>query len=202
MHSVTVPPMHDDDPAALTGRRGALLDQLTDLFLARGIRGFTLEDLATELSCSKSTLYALAPSKEQLAARVVEYFFRRAARRVETQVARRRSPAARVREYLLAVAGELSAASPTFLADVAANALTRGSYERHTAIAADRIRALVAAGVESGDFRAVDPVFLGEVVAAGMDAIERGGVTSRTGLTHAEAYAQLAALVLAAVRTA
>ena len=201
MHAVDSPQLHADGTSALTGRQSALLDQLTDLFLTRGFRGFTLEDLAVELSCSKSTLYALATSKEQLASRVVEYFFRRAAGRVETQVVRRRSPAARVREYLLAVASELAAASPTFLADVAANPLTRGSYERHTAIAADRIRALVAAGVESGDFRAVDPVFLGEVVAAGMDAIERGGVTTRTGLTHAEAYAQLAALVLSAVRT-
>lgn len=201
MHAVTSPQLRADGTTALTGRQGVLLDQLTDLFLTRGFRGFTLEDLATELSCSKSTLYALAASKEQLAARVVEYFFRRAAGRVEAHVDRRRSAAARVREYLLAVAAELAAASPTFLADVAANPLTRGSYERHTAIAADRIRALVAAGVESGDFRAVDPVFLGEVVAAGMDAIEHGGVTTRTGLTHAEAYAQLAALVLAAVRT-
>lgn len=184
----------------LTGRRGELLDRLTDLFLARGFRGSTLGDVAAELSCSKSTLYALAASKEQLAARAVEHFFRRAAGRVEADVARRRSPAARVREYLLGVAGELAAASPTFLADVASNALTRASYERHTAIAADRIRSLVAAGVESGDFRSVDPVFLGEVVAAAMDAIERGGITSRTGLTHAEAYAQLAALVLASVR--
>ena len=201
MHSVTTPQWRADGTTVLTGRQGVLLDQLTELFLARGFRGFTLEDIAGELSCSKSTLYALAGSKEQLAARVVEYFFRRAAGHVEAQVARRRSPAARVREYLLAVAGELAAASPAFLADVAANPLTRGSYERHTAIAADRIRELVAAGVESGDFRAVDPVFLGEVVAAGMDAIERGGVTTRTGLTHAQAYAQLAALVLAAVRT-
>lgn len=187
-------------PTELTGRQGVLLDRLTDLFLARGFRGSTLDELAADLSCSKSTLYALAPSKEQLAATVVEHFFRRAAVRVEQGVARRRTAATRVREYLLGVAGELSAASPAFLADVAAHPVTRASYERHTAIAADRVRALVAAGVASGDFRAVDPVFLGEVVAAAMDAIERGGVTQRTGLTHADAYGQLAALVLAAVR--
>jgi AcrR family transcriptional regulator len=185
----------------LSERQGVLLDALTDLFLADGFRGFTLDEVAARLACSKSTLYALAPSKEQLAARAVEHFFRRAATRVEEGVARRRNAATRVREYLLGVAGELSVASPAFLADVAAHPLTRASYERHTAIAADRVRALVAAGVASGDFRAVDPVFLGEVVAAAMDAIERGGVTTRTGLTHAEAYAQLAALVLAAVRT-
>lgn len=182
----------------LSGRQEELLDALTDLFLARGFRGLTLADLAAELSCSKSTLYALAPSKHTLAARVVEHFFRRAAARVEAGVARRRRAAPRVRAYLDGIAEQLAAASPAFLADVAADPVTRGSYERHTAFAADRVRALLAAGQRSGEFRAVHAVFAGEVVAAAMDAIERGGVSERTGLTHAQAYAQLASLVLAA----
>jgi AcrR family transcriptional regulator len=54
-------------PSAVTGltrRQAELLDQLEALFLAEGFARFTLEDLAVRLHCSKSTLYALAGSKE------------------------------------------------------------------------------------------------------------------------------------------
>src|SRR5262249_37346702 len=47
----------------LTGRQRALLAELEELFLAEGFLGFTLDDLAAKTRCSKSTLYALAPSK-------------------------------------------------------------------------------------------------------------------------------------------
>ncbi|MGN0066022.1 MAG: TetR/AcrR family transcriptional regulator, partial [Nocardioides sp.] len=63
-------------------RRSARLDQLVDglveLFLAEGFLPFSLEDLAVRLKCSKSTLYSLAPSKEQLFVTVVRNYFRRA----------------------------------------------------------------------------------------------------------------------------
>ena len=63
---------------ALTRRQAQLLDQLEELFLAEGFARFTLDDLAVRLHCSKSTLYALADSKEQLALRVIRHFFRKA----------------------------------------------------------------------------------------------------------------------------
>ncbi len=184
---------------ALTPRQSGVLDALVDLFLAQGFRDLGLDDMAAHVRCSKSTLYSLAGSKEQLVARCVEHFFRRAAEHVEARVAAEPSPVGRVREYLLAVAAELDAASDVFLDDVADNPATRHSYERHTQIAANRVRDLVGAASE------LDPVrsrFLGELAAATMDAIERGGVTQRTGLSHAEAYAELATVVLAAADAA
>ena len=47
-------------------RREELLDELMELLLTEGFAGFTLDDLAARLRCSKRTLYALAASKEQL----------------------------------------------------------------------------------------------------------------------------------------
>ncbi|MFD6073446.1 TetR/AcrR family transcriptional regulator, partial [Amycolatopsis lurida] len=47
-----------------TARQRALLSELEAVFLAEGFSQFTLDDLAARLHCSKSTLYALAPSKE------------------------------------------------------------------------------------------------------------------------------------------
>src|SRR5664280_1475061 len=53
-----------------TRRQSELFDRLVDLFLIEGFADLTLEDIAGRLRCSKSTLYALAHSKEQLAVAV------------------------------------------------------------------------------------------------------------------------------------
>src|SRR3954470_11637208 len=97
--STTVPPAE----GALTRRQAELLDQLEGLFLAEGFARFTLDDLAVRLRCSKSTLYALAGSKEQLALRVVRHFFRKATDAVEAQTLRQTDPGLRVVAYLSAV---------------------------------------------------------------------------------------------------
>ncbi len=180
-----------------TRRQSELFDRLVDLFLIEGFADLTLEDIAGRLRCSKSTLYALAHSKEQLAVAVVTHFFRRAASRVEERVlAAGPDPRARVVAYLTAVADELRPASPDFRAAIADFPPGRAVYERNTRIAADRVRALIAEGVASGAFRDAHAEFVGEVAAVAMAGIQRGDVTARTGLTDAEAYAELATLVL------
>jgi AcrR family transcriptional regulator len=188
-----------DRPVRLESPRvAAIRDDLTELFLAQGFVGLDLDAMAAHARCSKSTLYGIAESKEQLVAQCVEYYFRRAAQRVGAAVDAQAEPTGKVRTYLTAVAAELSTASNEFLRDVDSRAATRESYERHTAIAATRVRELITATADGpGGVRAH---FLGEVTAAAMDAIERGGVSTRTGLTHAEAYAELADVVLAAIR--
>ena len=68
---------------ALTQRQAELLSRLETLFLNEGFGHLTLDDIASRLHCSKSTLYALAGSKEQLAVRVVGRYFKGAAERIE-----------------------------------------------------------------------------------------------------------------------
>ena len=53
-------------PGRRTRRQSELLDRLLVLFLEQGFSRFTLDDLAAELRCSKTTLYALAPSRTVL----------------------------------------------------------------------------------------------------------------------------------------
>src|SRR3954452_5224676 len=141
----------------LTRRRAELLDQLEQLFLRQGFASFTLEELALRLRCSKSTLYALAGSKEQLALRVIRHFFRKATDAVEAQTVTETDPALRVTAYLTAVARALSPAGPAFHGDLDAFAPGREVYERNTALAADRVRELIADGVTRGRFREVHP---------------------------------------------
>src|SRR5262245_23155210 len=91
-------------------RRGEILDGLVHLFLAEGFLHFSLEDLAIRLQCSKSTLYVVAPSKEQLIAAVVRAFFRRATDHVEESLADETDPVQRIRVYLEAISRELAPA--------------------------------------------------------------------------------------------
>ena len=182
--------------AALTRRQAELLDQLEALFLAEGFARFTLEDFALRLRCSKSTLYALAESKEQLALRVIRHFFRKATDVVEAQTVTESDPALRVTAYLSAVARALAPAGPVFHRDLDAFGPGREVYERNTAAAADRVRSLIADGVAQGRFREVHPALIADTVTTLMFRIGRGDTARATGLDDATAYRELAALLL------
>lgn len=182
-----------------TPRQADLLDRLVDLMAAEGFSAFTLDDLAARLSCSKTTLYALADSKQELVVEVTKQYFQRATAAVEAAVAEAEGPAARVTAYLDAVADQLAPLSRRFMDDLAGFGPAAAVYRRNTAAAADRIRHLIAAGVDAAEFRPVHAAFVGEVVAATMFEIQRGQMFARLDLSDAEAYAELASFVVAAL---
>jgi AcrR family transcriptional regulator len=184
------------DDAVLTRRQAELLDQLEGIFLAEGFARFTLEDLAVRLRCSKSTLYALAGSKERLSLRVIRHFFRKATDAVEAQTVSETDPALRVTAYLNAVARALAPAGPAFHRDLDSFEPGREVYERNTALAADRVRELIAEGVAQGRFREVHPGLIADTVTTLMFRIGRGDTARATGLDDAAAYRELAALLL------
>jgi ribosomal protein S16 len=102
----------------------------------------------------------------------------------------------RIEVYLLAVADELRPASAEFMDDVAGFPPTREIYERNTAIAAERVKQLILDGIESKAFRDVPTAFIAEVVSSVMVRIQQRSVARNTGLSDAEAYADLASLIV------
>lgn len=164
------------------------------MFLAEGFLHLSVEDLAVRLKCSKSTLYAVAPSKEQLVVAVVRGFFRRAAERLDAQLEPIVDPEQRLRVYLHGIAVELAPASRQFHADLEAFAPTRELYARNSEWAAANVRAMVRAAARPD--RPVDAVFLGGVAALVIDGIQRGRLRVLTDLDDAEAYEGLADLLL------
>jgi AcrR family transcriptional regulator len=180
-----------------SARRAEILDGLVELFLAEGFLNFSVEDLAERLQCSKSTLYAVAPSKEQLITAVVRAFFRRAAERVDATLARETDPVARIGTYLEAISAELAPASSAFFADLDMFTPAREIYVHNTAIAARNVQDLVrAAGLPA---RTLDAAFIGAVAGATMESIQRGEIAAMTGLSSAAAYRLLADLIVASV---
>lgn len=69
-------------------RRDELVRELASLFLDEGFLEFGIGDLATRLQCSRSTLYTVASSKEQIVLAALRHFFREATTRIEDKVAR------------------------------------------------------------------------------------------------------------------
>jgi len=181
-------------------RREELLDALTELFLTDGFLELGVGDLAARLRCSRSTLYLVAQSKEQIVLAVLRHFFRGAADRIEAEVAREPDAGLRLAVYLRAVARELAPASAAFYADLAAYVPGREIYAENTRHAARRVQRLVDAGVAAGAMRLVDAAFVGGAVAAVMTAIQDGEIAAATGLADAAAYEALADLVMSGLR--
>lgn len=178
-----------------TRRRTELFDGLLALMLGDGFAHLQIADLAARLHCSRSTLYTLAGSKEQLVTKTVTHFFRTATDQVESRVADAATSRDAVVEYLIAVGDALSPASAQFMADLHAFAPTRELYEQNTAAAAARVRELIAAGVAAGEFRDVDAAFAGDLAATMVSRIQRRDVEAHTGLDDAQAYRQLASIL-------
>lgn len=190
-------------PPVRTTRRSArqeeLLGLLVDLFLAEGFAQFHVEELALRLRASKSTLYALGASKEQLIATVVRRFFRQATAEVEAGVERESDPLRRITAYLEGIAVALAPASEQFYEDLANLAPTRDIYAMNTRMAGRRVRELVRQAERPG--RPVDSAFLGAATAVVMESIQQGRLRELGAAgSDADAYRSLADLLVAALR--
>lgn len=176
--------------------RARILEQLRELFLAEGFADVTIADLADRLSCSRTTLYLVASSKEQIVVAAVRSYFKQATAGVEERIAAVTDPVERLGAYLDAVAAGLQPASEAFRRDVAAFPPAREVYRQNTAYAAERVRALIDEGVVAGSLRPVETAFVAAAVGAVMTAIQSRSIASATGLGDAAAYRELSDLVL------
>ena len=175
--------------------RQALVEDLIALYLAEGFLRFGMADLAARLRCSKSTLYAIAGSKERIIVTAVRAFFRRATERVEDAIVGQEDSPQAVSVYLEAIAAQLRPASPRFFADLDAFEPAGEIYRQNTQDAARRVQRLVRAIDDAPG--PLTSVFAGAVAGQLMEAIHRGEIEALTGLDDASAYHQLAALLTA-----
>lgn len=182
-----------------TRRQSELFKRLTEILVAEGFAQVTLDQLADRLRCSKTTLYSLADSKASLVVEVVKYFFRESTAEVEARVAATRDPRAKITEYLNAVSERLRPLSRHFMDDLAAFAPAADVYRQNTTAAANRIRQLIAEGIEAGVFRPVHAAFAAEMTAATMVGIQSGDMFRRLEMSDADAYAELSSLLIGAL---
>jgi AcrR family transcriptional regulator len=193
LRSVQIKPRRD----RASVRRDELIDELIELFIREGFLDFSIEDIARELKRSKSTLYSVADSKEQIFVAVARAFFRRATARIEEQLQKADERHGRIGSYLKAISDEFASASPEYFADLDAFAPTRDIYRANMDAASQRVQDLVLEAVP--ETSRADATFLGTVAAQIMEAVHRGDIEQSTGLEHPAAYRALGNLIEAGV---
>ncbi|MFJ2211132.1 TetR/AcrR family transcriptional regulator [Streptomyces sp. NPDC101062] len=183
----------DDD------RRDELLGRLQAIVLTEGFARLTVDTLAARLQCSKSTLYAISSSRHHLVATVLKSFFRDAADRVEKEVTEVADPARQIATYLAAVGAQMRRMSAACYDDMLDDDATREIYTVNSLAATRRVREMIHAGVESGDFRSVHAEFVSQAVGLLIDGIQSRELLGSTGLSSGDAFVELSNLVLAAL---
>ena len=177
-------------------RRERLLDELEEIFLAEGFSTLTIDELCRRLSCSKSTLYAVARTREQIIQAVVRHFFAGATAAVEARLDPEASPAERIVSYLGGVGAAMHRNSYAFYSDMVTFAPTAEIYRRNAHAAAQRVQAMIEEGVRDGSFRRADAALAGLTVAYLMDGVQSGEVLDATGLNAGDAFTELGQLLI------
>ncbi|MEV5831632.1 TetR/AcrR family transcriptional regulator [Spirillospora sp. NPDC052242] len=170
--------------------------QLEGILLAEGFTGLTMDELAARTNCSKSTLYSIAGTKEQLVIAVTKRFFGRAAEEIEAAVAAEDDARQRIATYLTGVGTAMRRQSPDFYIDMVGFRPTAEIYQRNSSTAARRVGEMIDDGVRQGVFRPVDGTFAAQLIALAIDGVQSGELLRTTGLSAGDAFAELGDLLL------
>ena len=176
-------------------RREQLLDELEAIMLAEGFAHLRIGSLAERLHCSRSTLYKLAPSKDEL----FESVYARWADRIVAEAiafAEQGSTPAEKIVRMGKVAGRLQAkGSPEFWRDVRDNPTTAAVMGRTRAIGYRRVQAFLDEGIAAGTVRPMNTAFIGYLVWAGAVASRDPDLMIEYGITTDEAVELIGELV-------
>lgn len=181
-------------------RRDEILQRVEQLILAEGFASLTIDDIAARLRCSKSTLYAVASSREQLVIAAIKRFLRVRAQTIEDRVAAVDGGAPkRIATYLTSIRDGMADMSRACYDDMRDFEATDELYRMNADASAAKVRALIQEGLADGTFRPVHAEFVGEAVALLIDGIMRGAFLERIGMSDGEAYGELGGLILLAL---
>jgi AcrR family transcriptional regulator len=149
---------------ALTDRQRELLDQMETLF-AGGFADLTMAGLAARLNCSLRTLYALAPSRDELVLIVVDRNLWRTGRVARDAIGHDLAPLDAVRAYLEAATVAVSGWTETFARDLGTVPAAQRLAAEHDEYLFAVTRTLLDLAVERGDIPDVDTAAVARVLA-------------------------------------
>lgn len=184
---------------ARTQRQQEVFAHLRAMFLTEGFAHFTIDGAAARLQCSKSTIYALGRTREDLVRAVLVDFFKDVATGTDAALAAPGAVSDRLLNYLDAMARELEPASAQFMRDVATSPAASEVYATNTRVATSKLRALIDDGVSSGEFRPAPTALVAEIIASAMDRIQQH--TMQHGSGDATSYRALGELIVHGVAT-
>lgn len=169
-------------------RSARLFDDLLGLFLAEGFLHLTTDEIARRLRCSKTTLYQIAPSREEIYAAVVDRYLERVR---DDGVAAVKAAA----DFPSAMIGLLGAgvsaareASWEFVRDMRRHPASRRRLDLHQRRRVADLERLVDAGIREGAFQGFHPRMVAELILALIGRVFEPDLLASVGLSLAEAY--------------
>lgn len=173
-----------------------MLGELETVFFKEGFRSLTIQELAARLHCSRSTLYDLAPSKDELVLLVIDRLLQRVGRQAMAQVRALDDPLRRLHAYMSTASAALSPGAQAFSADVAAHPGAHRLFQDHYRYATSVCAELIQEGIDREVFREIDARLVAEFLYAGLDRLQDPEVLQMTRHTNAEAIQQMFDVVL------
>jgi AcrR family transcriptional regulator len=190
------PPRLGPSSSELSDRGRELLDAIEKIIVAEGFASLTVGALAARLKCSRSTLYSLAPSKDELVLVVVDRRLRRIGRIKQARLRDLEDPVDKLQMLIASEHLNLQRTSLRFTEDVARTPAVQRLIADHLRFGVAQLRDVIEEGVAAGRFRAVHSQLVAEVIDVGLERIQRPELLRETGLTFDDATAELIQLLL------
>jgi AcrR family transcriptional regulator len=158
------PVLGRDREEQLTERQRTVLRQLDAMF-RDGFAELTMAEIAARAGCSLRTLYALAPSRDELVLMVVDRQLWRIGGAAQRTIADDMAPLDAIRAYLRAAHVAVSRSTDAWSRDIGTVPAVRALVDSHNQYLVDVTRTLLDTAVARGDIADVDTGAVARVLA-------------------------------------
>lgn len=175
-------------------RQGLLLDELERVFREEGFAHLSVGEMASRLQASRSTLYGLAPTKEQLIRLVVSRMFVQLEKETDTALADALTTADKMTARIRC--GTVLTGSPAINSDL--ESCPKATAIRDEYLASDRkaLADLIENQEEDGASQPVPTALVMQVVDAAQARLRDPDVLKEIGMTCEQAAGYLASMLL------
>lgn len=183
----------------LSQRQIEVLDGLDAIVVDEGFSGFTMQQLASRLKCSRRTLYELAPSKDELVLFVIDRRMRRTGRLAAEALERFDDPVERLREFVMAGGSRMRHTTLRYQEDIVGFPPARRLVSAHYRYATSIVAEIIADGIERGVFRQVRAALVAEFADAAFERFQDPAILRAHGVDFEGAASEVVDLLSAAL---
>lgn len=172
------------------------LSDLFELFRVEGVSDLTVGEIARRLSCSRSRLYSVAETKEDLFLVVARRHLNSLLEESDTLRAREGDVVETITQYLDIGVRASALLGVPFLRDLDASRQGRRLFDSYQEKRGHGLAKLVERGVAQGVFHPRHATLVAEILMGGALRIRRTRFLARAGLTLEEAFSEFYELLL------
>ena len=171
--------------------RDELLDELAAIFAEGGFADVSVGELARRLRCSRSTLYQMAPTHDDLVLAALGHVFCRIWRRANEAAAAEHGAAAKLQTWALTVIEDAGVLTPRLRGDIVAWEPSRSALEASLREGLADFAILFEGAIEAGEVRPANTVFAFQWLQAACSLANDPVFLQASGLTHRAALEEI-----------